>query len=266
MRKLGIHHMTAVDLDPVAFIDLAADAGFDEVSLFVNAMGPRNRFPTVDRDNIERVRGRLGDRGLRIANVESFTVAPGARVGDARPHFELAAELGARGFGIHLFDTEPDRVIDTLGCLCAEVKPFSLRLCIEMMALSPAWNTLGAVAALVQQVGQPGPGIGIDLLHLVRSGGTPADVAGVEPGLLAYAQLCDGADLTVTGDYAAEAVAGRLAPGEGVFPVTEFLRSLPVDLPLELEVPQSGTGPTGERLVHLMAATRALVAQVEGEG
>jgi len=70
--------MTAVDLDPVAFIDLAADAGFDEVSLFVNAMGPRNRFPTVDRGNTERVRAQLRNRGLRIANVESFTVAPGA--------------------------------------------------------------------------------------------------------------------------------------------------------------------------------------------
>ncbi len=82
-------------------------------------------------------------------------------------------------------------------------------------------------------------------------------------GLIVHAQLCNVADLSVTTDYAEEAAGNRLTPGDGVFPLAAFLRALPADIPLELEVPQPPDRPALERVRHIVDATRRLMITTE---
>ncbi|MFT5481366.1 MAG: sugar phosphate isomerase/epimerase [Halieaceae bacterium] len=158
-----------------------------------------------------------------------------------------------------VYDADESRAIDSLGALCNVAEPLGLKIAIEFVAVTPAWNTLASAAELVTKIGHRNLALDIDILHLARSGGTPADVAALESRLIAHAQLSDVADLTATADYGEEAAANRVTPGDGVFPLDAFLRALPKGTPLELEVPQPPDRPAIERLRHVVTATRQLL-------
>lgn len=101
----------------------------------------------------------------------------------------------------------------------------------------------------------------VDLLHLHRSGGTPADLAKVDPALLRGAQLCDGPNEATREEYLDQALNERMVPGEGDMPVVDFLATLPRDLVFGLEIPlrkhiEAGEGHL-DRARRLMKATRA---------
>lgn len=262
MYEPGIHHISAAEVDPVSFVSLAAETGFKAVSLFARQPGAQSNFPLIDRRNSAAVSQVLRDTGLKISNIESFAITPATDVAAFSPALELGAELGARGAVALLFDDNETRVADHLNALCDLASGLGLKVAIEFMPFVPPWNTLAKVADLVNQIAHPNLAIGIDILHMVRSGAGPKDVAALRPGLIGYAQLCDGADLRVTTDYAEEAAGNRLLPGDGVFPVAAFLRALPAGTPLELEVPQPHQRPPRERLERAMAATLRVIEEM----
>ncbi len=259
MYKLGIHHLTAIETDPVAFVAIAAEAGCQEVSVFTRQPGHRSTYPLVTAETRDAMAAILVGTGVNIANIESFMLTPGTDLQAFEPALELGARLGARNAGVQVFDDSEPRVVDNLSALCELASGLGLAVAIEFMPLAPAWKTLEAMTGLVARVAHANLAIGVDVLHLVRSGGSAEDVSAMAPGLIGYAQLCDGADLEVTADYAGEAAGDRLVPGDGVFPLISFLRALPAGTPLELEVPQPPRQPPRERVQHAVAAARRLI-------
>jgi sugar phosphate isomerase/epimerase len=193
---------------------------------------------------------------MRVANVECFMLTPKTEVEKFRPAIEFGAELGARSATVLLYDADESRVFDNLSRLSELTAAAGLRVGIEFMPFTPKWKNLKETAALVQQLARPNLGICIDMLHLIRSGGTPADVAAIDPAMIAYAQLCDSNDLTANENYFEEAGISRLAPGEGKFPLQEFLQALPAGTPLELEVPRKPDVPARERVRDIVVRTR----------
>lgn len=256
MTKLGISHFSAYETDPIDFVALAADAGCEEISVFVQRINPKALFPLVTPETSPALLQQLKATGLRIANVECFVLYPDTDIEHFRPALECGAALGARSATVLIFDTDEARVIEKLTRLCELTATLNMRVGVEFLAMTPKWNTLQDVTQLVTKVAQPNLGLGIDLLHVVRSGGTAHDVAAIPPALIGYVQLCDGADLSVSTDYAAEAGGNRLAPGDGQFPLQEFLKALPAGTHLELEVPQPATVPAQQRVKHMVEATR----------
>jgi len=260
MRALGIHNISASDTDPVSFVSLAALAGCEEVSAFTQLPNDKSPFPVVTRDNVALMKTALADNNIRLANVDAFTIAPGTELDSLKDGLEIGAELGARHAVTMVYDNDELRLIDSLNQFCDVAAELGMKAAIEFLALMPMYNTLASVAELISRVGHANLGIGIDLLHLVRSGGTPADIGKLDPNIIAYAQLCDGAHLDATSDYASEAVSGRLIPGDGVFPVREFLRALPHSTPLDIEVPQLSELPVADRITHAVQMTRQLIS------
>lgn len=257
--ELGINHLMAQDTAPVPFIEIAAKAGASAVSLFVNRMGPDSHFPVVTRADTQAVRQALSDHGLRIGNLDPFALSPTTDVAQFHPALELAGELGGQGITVLLFDNDEARVIDNLGQLCDAARPYGLQTGIEFMGLTPGWNRLMDAVALIDKVDRPNLGVVLDVLHLVRTGGTVAQVAALDASHFSHVQLCDGAHLDVIRDYGVEAASDRVAPGDGVFPLVEFLQALPAGVRMELEVPQPGPRPALERISDAMTKARAVL-------
>lgn len=259
MRSPSVHHMTALEADPAEFIALVAAAGGSAVSLFAHQPGGATNFPLVTADNLATVQKSLADNGVEVANIDVLMLTPRSSTGDFLPALDIGAELDARGAVALVYDDDPSRVIPMLRALCEEAARRDMRIAFEFTAFTPAWNTLAGAVALLEEVGHPQLAIALDILHLVRSGSTVAEVAALAPGQIAHGQLCDGTSLEVTADYGVEAAGNRLVPGEGVFPVAEFLAALPADTPIDLEVPRPPEQPAAERIRQALEGARRLL-------
>lgn len=254
--KLGLHQITANELAPVELVALAAAVGCEEVCLFTHipiAALPGDDaptlFPVVDRGMVPDLCAALAAHGVSVGNVEFFPITAGLDLEIYREGFEVAAAIGARRAVTHVHDDDDARAVDTLGRLGELAAQHGLRLGLEFMGLTPACASIERAAWFVTQVGPRNVGIGADALHLVRTGGCPDDVARVDAALFAYAQICDGAGLHVTGDYLPEALERKL-PGEGDFPLAAFVAALPAGVAVDVEVPSAariaaGIPPTG---------------------
>ncbi len=107
----------------------------------------------------------------------------------------------------------------------------------------------------------------IDVMHLFRSGSTAANLATIDPALIAHVQNCDAPWTSPAMSYGAEALHHRLPPGDGELPLAEVLAVLPRDVVVSLELPmlsraEAGQGPR-ERLAGAVATTRAMLDAVQ---
>jgi sugar phosphate isomerase/epimerase len=105
----------------------------------------------------------------------------------------------------------------------------------------------------------------IDTLHLARTGGTAADLAGLDPALFPYVQLCDGPAQRPTDMEGLIRQSGeaRLDPGAGAFDLAGILDALPAGLPISLEVPDVRRAAAIDPLAHAIKIREATEALLE---
>ena len=268
MDKLGIEFISVFGLPPAPFVELTADLGCRNLSLGLQPLdcNPHD-YPSYSLSDpaLQReFKAALRDRGVAFALAEGFFVLPGRDVGDYAADLDLICELGAQR--INSLGLEPDRgrCFDQFAALAELAGRRGLATTLEFLPASTVGD-LSTAAAVAKHVGRLDFGVLVDTMHLVRSGGTAADVAAQPPGVITYAQLCDCPLISPYATYAEEAKYERLPPGEGEFPLLDILKALPRDLVIGLEVPQrrlaeAGVGPH-ERLGRCVEAAGALLAQ-----
>lgn len=243
MRAIGLHQLTAMDIGPLELIEVAAACGFGAVSLFTNAphvpiAGQEGKFifPTVTTALEREVTARLEDHGLAMVNAEFFLLRPEIDLAAYLPGLALGRRLGARHAVSHVFEPDPARAADLIGAFCDLAAGEEMTVALEFCPMTPGCKTIHQAAWFAEQVGRRNLGFGICPMHLVRSGGTPADIAAQPPARVLYGQLNDGHGTQQAEAYFDE-VHDRALPGEGDFPLRAILRALPVDAPLEVKCP-----------------------------
>jgi len=251
-RPLYLAHTTLLDATATTVIDAAAAAGYHGVGLRVHPSPNLPYHPLLGRpDLIRAVRHALSANRLEVLDALSFYLLPDTDVATMLPALDLAAHLGARYVLAQGNDPDPARQADSFAIFCAAAGRFGLRVALEFV---PARQlaTLAQAVDLITETDPGNAGILVDTLHLANSGGTAADLADLDPGLLAYAQISDGRD------------GARALPGKGQLPLAAMLAALPHDLPLSVEVLQPQEGSHAHLDVRAWAAltlttTRALV-------
>jgi sugar phosphate isomerase/epimerase len=253
-------------MTPTAFIEAAGDAGLDAVSLFVQAPGPQSHFQLTTAQNLSEVRKALSDTGVTLKNIECFMLTPKTDISQFRPAIETGSALGATHLTTILYDDDEQRVRDHLGQLGMIAAEHGLGVAIEFMAFTPRWNRLHAASALIDSLADPRFRLVVDCLHLVRSGGSAADVAALPAGRVATVQLCDSLDTSAHADYLEEAGVRRLGPGQGSCALSELMAAVEPGCYLELEVPDPSAENAAAHLAALTQQTRAWLQQTAGRG
>ena len=250
-RPLGLHQLTAMDVGPLELIEIAVACGYSHVSLFTNApqvpidgQEGKFRFPTVTQEAKGEAVARLADHGLEVVNAEFFLIRPDVDLEAYRAGLALGRELGAENAMTHIFEADPARAADLLGRFCAIAAEEDMRVSIEFCQMTPGCRTIHAARDLVETVGAGNLGFGICPMHLIRSGGSAADIAALDPDLLFYGQLNDGFGLQVAEAYFDE-VHDRQLPGRGDFPLRNILRALPEHVPIEVKCPSDSRRKAG---------------------
>jgi sugar phosphate isomerase/epimerase len=270
VNRLGIEMLTLLGMNPVDHVRLAGRLGCCSISTGLMRL-PLAMFghaeihapwSLVDDAALRtELKAALADTGVSIGLGEGFRVAPGMDVADAARHLDLFAGLGAER--INAIGTEPDqaRMIDQFGLLADMV---AARGMVFMVEFAPP-HVLACAAdalAVADALGHDRCGMMLDAMHFFRSGGTVDEIASLP---VRYAQLCDAPLVAPDGlSYMDEAMFGRAVPGEGEFPLAEWIAALPADCVIGLEVPQlalvRGEISAPDHAARCVAAARALGA------
>jgi sugar phosphate isomerase/epimerase len=270
-RPLIVHQLNAVGASHVDFIEISAALGVQFVSIFTFDGGtvlPRsntglNYPPALSRVEKQNVAAALAVNGVAIDGIEFFPLTDGVDLSLYAPALDLGAELGAKRVSSHLFIRDDSLVVDKLGALCDVAAARGMKVSSEFCPLTPGNPSLARGKWLVDQVRRANFGIGVDALHVVRSGAAPADIATLDAHYFGIAQINDAHGLHVSSDYITE-VHNREIPGKGDLPLHAILSAIPASLPIEIEVPAAhrrAAGVTaGEHVRDVVAGARAIIA------
>ena len=220
------------EFPPDQIVAAASEAGFSASGIWCDTK-------TWTAATTRAVARRLRDGGLIPLDIEVVWMGPGRQVtDDALRLIDIGGELGAQNVLIVSANPDPSETTQQFAVLCERAQSAGMRAVLEFLMIAQV-RTLAQALEIVTNVGHPAAGLLIDALHLARCGALPEDVARIPRALLPYAQLCDGAATLHAPDfraYLADAMDGRLAPGEGELPLRELLRALPETVSLSLEV------------------------------
>lgn len=264
MRKLSLDSLTLTDTEPQAAIRAAAEAGFDACSLWV-IPPPLFPSPLVAADKERECAAVIADTGIEIIALEVFDLHSMAGVDACRPLLEMGARLGGKA-ALAINYSNPDRaeVAEILAHFAETAAGFGLATNLEPVAGGKS-QTLAEARDLIRASGAD-VGICLDPHHLFRAGGSLADIATIEVELLRYVQLCDGPVPQPPEIAETEAVCERLYPGDGAFPLVDFLRAAPRDVPLGIECPSLSRAQAGKSAAdqarECMAALRRVTSQL----
>jgi sugar phosphate isomerase/epimerase len=236
-HPLALHHLSLLDVAPEDLPAIAREAGFSRVSVFVMP-------PSVNLDIFPRVEPGKSCRaftsacrasGVSVHNIDVFSVGPDTRIQDLEAALDLGAEIGAERLTALVQDPDRGRAAERLADLSEAAECRDIEVSIEFMKFS-ALRSITAGADFVAQVGHSNLSLLVDPLHLTRTAGTIAELKALDPKFIGAAQFCDG-PLAAPANAFIEAVEDRGIPGEGEFPLIDFLLCLPSHCPLDIEVP-----------------------------
>lgn len=265
-ERLGIERLGVFDMPPVEFVRLVATLGCAWAGIGLVPTGRFNphNYPSWSlRDDAamrRELRTALADTGVRIGIVEGFAVVPGQNPRSFDRDLDLVAELGGARINVVSLDKDLNATADGFALLSELGAARGLQVSAEIGSLGPI-GQIDQALIVMRQVDKPNFNLLLDSMHWFRLGNTVEQLAALPPGVVGYAQLCD-APMTPRFDtYLEEAMYERMVPGDGELPLEEFVRYLPPDVIVSLEVPQRsqalrGTDPR-ERLAACVAAARS---------
>lgn len=264
MNRLSLDHLTVHEATPPQLIDIAAQTGCAATAMWFHAPPfGAEPYPMIGDTPMRReTLSRIAQTGVIVHTVGIFTLLPETDFDKYRGMMESGAALGAKRAICLGFDPEPRRTLDNFCRLCRLAAEFGMAVDMEFIAFSSV-NSLDAALQLLECSRQSNAGLILDPLHLTRSGGMPADIARVPRSLIGYAQICDGPSTMAADQQMFEGAEQRQIPGEGQFPLRQFIDALPDDVLIGVEIPlrdrvERGMGAL-ERAKLAVSASRKLI-------
>lgn len=262
VNRLGIDQLSAFGMPPLDFVRLVSELDCRKLSIGLTGL-PMFACGYPDwslRDDAALRRSfiaALDDHGIQISMGEGFLVRSSTSVATMASDLDLMAEMGALAVGTASVEPEPRRALDEFGLLAELADERGLAVHLEFVPGLPIGD-LASALAIVDHIGQPHFRVMIDAMHFFRSGGTIAQLEHLDPRKIGYAQLCDVPLTATVPNYMSEAMTGRYLPREGELPLAGFLRSLPHDVLIGLEIPNlAATALVGWQKTRLREAVRA---------
>jgi sugar phosphate isomerase/epimerase len=238
-HALSLHHLSNLDITAPELIRAAHGAGFSHVCLFTMGWpSPDFTFPVVNEgDLLRETRTALADTGVKVFNADAPMLWPEVDVNRYKQGLEVAASFGATNATAVIGDPDFNRATDNFGKLYELAKSVGINACIEFMMMGTV-NSIQDAEKMARAAGALEGSITVDTLHLVRTGGSAADVAKLDPQMIGNIQINDGPPTMPEGEpQIVEAMTARLWPGQGSFPLRDIIAALPDGATFSVEAP-----------------------------
>jgi sugar phosphate isomerase/epimerase len=271
MDRLAIEFICTFGMPPVEYIRLAAELGVHKIGIacapiVANPYGYPAWNLAEDAALLRQTKAALRERGVSISLGEGFLIMPGIAIADAAAKMDTLAEIGTPIVNVVLIEPDHARAIDQFGQFAAMAAQHGMAATIEFMPISPT-RDIHAALDIITGSGAANGKVLVDAMHFFRSGSVAADLVGIDPNSIGYAQICDVPMPALTTDYGSEARDERRLPGDGDLPLLDLIRALPASVTIGLEVPMKSRAETGIAPADLLrpgiAACRKLLREAE---
>jgi sugar phosphate isomerase/epimerase len=267
-RQFSLAHLTVIDCPPPEAVRIAADTGYDFVSLRIIPMGEPAYDLGRDVALLRETKAALKETGVPVLDVELARILPGLNARDYLPAFEAAAELGAKHVISSAWAPDIAFVTENFGEMCDLAAPLGLTIDLEYLPFVPLGRFADILAA-VRQAARPNGRLLIDTLY---SGGyDPAELDRIPRHLFSFIHLCDGPKQLPplgTPDMFHVVREDRLYVGEGEIDIAGLLKRLP-QVPCSIELPNAAMvaalGHAGHARRCLETAKRYLAERADLE-
>jgi len=240
-RKFSVAHLTALGCTPPELTYIAATAGYDAVSIrpiYMGLPGEPNYDIAHNRELFEETRTALRDTGLFLNDIELAKIFDGMDVAKYEPAFDASSQLGAKHVLGSVWTDDRSYAADKFGEVCDLAAKYGMDVNLEFVTWAGVTDLAGALDVL-RSVDRPNTGVMVDMLHAYRSRVKPEELDEVPKEWFRFAHLCDGPkdiptdrqELVRVGRDAREYV------GCGGIPIADYLRHMPADLTLSIELP-----------------------------
>jgi sugar phosphate isomerase/epimerase len=239
IRQFSLAYLTVLGTPPRRMIEMAAETGYDFVSLrLIPVTEDEPRFPfTSDPDLVADIKKSLQETGISLLDVELVRPDPDTGIEGFGSFVSMSAEMGARHIIAQVPESDRSRAIDTFREICELAQPHSMTVDLEFIPWSPTADLDDAVE-IVTKAGAVNGGVLVDTLHFSRSGSSIDRLSELPPRLFNFVQLCDARPPVSDSrdELIRVARSDREAAGEGVIDLGPIVDALPT-VPYALEVP-----------------------------
>ena len=225
-RDFVLCYLTLPHLLPPAFVSVAAEAGYQGISVRLIPVRGAPELPMFgDSRLLAETIARLDATGVYVNDIEVLQLAEDVDFSALERGLETGARLRARNLIVIVNDSEEGRVAENLARVADLSASYGLRTCLECIVYT-AVRRLDQGLRIIEQSGDDSIGLVIDPLHIDRAGGGVADVRRLPPERIACVQLCDAGPRPDPQDVDAlirESVFGRRVPGTGILPLRDLM-------------------------------------------
>jgi sugar phosphate isomerase/epimerase len=240
VRKFSLAYLSYAPLPLADAIELAGECDFWAIGTRLMPAVPGGWFEPLigNRAELVKTRSALRSAGVIVFDVELVRIGAQFSVEAVAPLLEAAAELGAAVVLALADDDDIARLTASFASLCTAASRVDLDVALEFLPWSPVADARAA-RRIVEAAGAENGRVLVDTLHVARSSTSLTDLASLPASMLSYFQLCDGPA------YPPRSLEGllhaarseRLLPGEGGIDLAGMIGSLPVGMPVSVEVP-----------------------------
>lgn len=227
-RKFSLAYLTIPGIEALEQIKIAAEAGYDYVSLRTIPMGQAGEPQNILEANpalFKQIKRELQAREMKLLDIELVRITDGDTK-DYRGAFEKGAELGATDVLSSVWTSDKSYAIEAYGKLCAQAKEFGLTINFEFPIVSEV-KTLKETIAIQDQVGAANLKILMDMIYCYWDKVTPEIIKALAPERFGVIHLCDCPHSWEQEEIVNVVRAQREYCGQGVVDLAGLLKALP---------------------------------------
>lgn len=212
-------------------VDLAAKAGYDGVELWLNEIDE-----CANRGGLKDLARRIRDHGLIVEDGIGFAqwivdndAARAKGLEQAKHDMDLLAQLGCKHIAAppagatDRTDMDLRRIAERYRALCELGDAMGVEPQVELWGFSKTLSRIGEVAFVAIESGHSRAGILLDVYHIYKGGSQHAAVRFLNGARLHCLHINDYPDSPPRERIADQ---HRVYPGDGIAPLTQFLRDL----------------------------------------
>lgn len=239
-QKYSLAQLTALNTSPSEIAQIAANAGYDFVSMrqiYMGLPGEPNYDLSKNPLLMRETKQILQETGISLLDIELARIFDDMDVAKYEAAMQTAVELGGKHVLSSVWTENTEYAMEQFGKLCDLAKGYGLTVDLEFVPIA-AINNLTDTVNFLKTVNRNNAGIMIDVHHFHRSQDTIEDLSQVPREWFHFGHLCDATGEIPTDREEMTRILReeRSYVGEGGIDVKSILRAMPF-MPYSIELP-----------------------------